>query len=292
MPYHGETGPAFGPDPTNPSPMQPGQPFIMDSAYLFEDIYASWWLWSDATHEMWPEYMGYLPALDNGEPEIDPYNVMEFNIEDRSLHGSYNSGCVAMPTLCKVPGSDYDFVAVWSAMDEDNTDGNGNYFYKLFASYSGDGGRTWSHMKHLTNDFLYQYSECVYTQAAVVGTTLIVATMMDGETGTYVQSDDIDPEDNFYQGLTFDLTEIFPNANIGVSEVNHNTRMTIYPNPAVDQLNVTLSKNAEIAVFNIMGQVVLTQEGHAGANTLDLSNLNAGVYFVKAGTDTQKFIVK
>ena len=55
MPYHGETQPQWGPDPTNPMPMQPGQPFIMDSAYMFSDIYASWWLWSDATHPMWDE---------------------------------------------------------------------------------------------------------------------------------------------------------------------------------------------------------------------------------------------
>ena len=68
--------------------------------------------------------------------------------------------------------------------------------------------------------------------------------------------------------------------------------MTLNPNPAVDQLNVTLSKNDEMVVYNIMGQVVLTQEGHAGANTIDISSLNAGVYFVKAGSDTQKFIVK
>ena len=30
----------------------PGQPFVMDSAYLSHDIYQSWWLLSDAPHEM------------------------------------------------------------------------------------------------------------------------------------------------------------------------------------------------------------------------------------------------
>ena len=293
LPYHGESLPEWGCDPTNPKPMAPGQPFIMDSAYMFQDIYASWWLWSDATHPMWDEYIGYLPALtDDGEVEPDPYNVMEFNIDDRSLHGAYNSGCVAMPVLVKVPGSDFDMVAVWSAMDENNMDGAGNYYYKLFASYTGDGGRTWEPQIHITNDFMYQYNECVYPQAAVIGTTLIVAAQMDGETGTFVQSNDADGSNNYYQGLTFELTDLFPGAGVGVQEVSHNTHMSLYPNPAVEQLNVTLSQNADIVIYNIMGQNVMNVEGHAGANSINISNLNAGVYFISAGSDTQKFIVK
>ena len=293
MPYHGESLPEWGCDPTNPKPMAPGQPFIMDSAYMFQDIYASWWLWSDATHPMWDEYIGYLPALtDDGEVEPDPYNVMEFNIDDRSLHGAYNSGCVAMPVLVKVPGSDFDMVAVWSAMDENNMDGACNYYYKLFASYTGDGGRTWEPQIHITNDFMYQYNECVYPQAAVIGTTLIVAAQMDGETGTFVQSDDADASNNYYQGLTFELTDLFPGAGVGVQEVSHNTHMSLYPNPAVEQLNVTLSQDADIVIYNIMGQNVMNVEGHAGANSINVSNLNAGVYFISAGSDTQKFIVK
>ena len=292
MPYRGEAQPEWGVDPTNPMPPTPGQPFIMDSSYLWEDIYASWWLFSDATHVMWPEYIGYLPALTNdGLVESDPYNVMEFNIEDRSLHGAYNSGCVAMPALATIPGTNgMGMVAVWSAMDENNME-NGNYLYKLFASATTDGGLTWLPMKHLTNDFNYQLAECVYSQAAVVGNTLVVAAQMDGETGTFVQGDDADAYNNYYQGLTFELSDLWE--GLGVEEqVSHNTHMSIYPNPAVDRLNVTLSQNAEIVVYNIMGQKVMSVEGFAGANTINLSNLNSGIYFVNAGSDTQKFIVK
>ena len=162
MPYRSSEYAQFGYDPTNPMPPVEGQAFIMDSAYVYQDIYASWPLFSDGTHVadgMLPEYMGYLtPLTDDGEPE-DPYNPTGWNIEDRGLHGAYNSGCVAMPVLAVVPGSNgSDMVAVWSAMDENNMDGT-NYFYKLFASYSPDGGRTWADMRHLTNDFTHIYSE-------------------------------------------------------------------------------------------------------------------------------------
>ena len=291
MPYHGESLPQWGCDPTNPKPMAPGQPFIMDSAYMYEDIYASWWLWSDASHPMWDEYMGYLPALtDDGEVEPDPYNVTEFNIDDFSLHGAYNCGCVGMPVLVKVPGSDADMVAVWIAMDENNMDGAGNYYFKLFASCRFDGGRTWTRQVHLTNDFMYQYNECVYPQAAIVGNIIAIAAQMDGETGTFVMGDDPDGSNNYYQGLTFDLSDLFP--FVGVPEVSHNTHMSLYPNPAVEQLNVTLSQNDDIVIYNIMGQSMMNVEGHVGFNSINISNLNAGVYFISAGSDTKKFIVK
>ena len=295
MPYHGETQPAFGPDPTNPMPMVPGNPFIMDTAYLYQDIYASWWLWSDATHPMWDEYIGYVTTLDDEGNWEDPYNATEFNLSSDNLsqHGSYNCGISNMPTLCIVPGTNgSDMVAVWSAMDENNVDEAGNYYFKLFAAYSADFGRTWEHQVHLTNDFMYQYNEYVYTQAAVVGTTLVIASQSDGQCGTYVQSDETDAADNFYQGFTFELNDLFPEAGVSVPEVNHNTHMTLYPNPATDRLNVTLSQNAEIVVYNIMGQSVMTVEGHAGANTLNISDLTSGIYFVNAGSETQKFIVK
>ena len=300
MPYYGD-GSSFnqwGVDPTNPVPPVQGQPFIMDSAYLFQDIYASWWLWSDASHDMWPEYFGYLTTLDENGNWEDPYTATEFNIEDRALHGSYNSGICAFPVLCKVGNSDYDLVTVWSAMDENNTDGNNKYYYKLFASYSGDGGMTWSTMKHLTNDFMYQYSECVYPQATVIGNTLVVAAQLDATADAYVMSvgsgatgQDLESSDCYYQGFTFDLNELFPDAGVNVPE-NNTVKMTIYPNPAVDQLNVNLSQGADIVIYNVMGQAVRTVEGHVGANTVDLSGLTSGVYFVNAGSNTQKFIVK
>ena len=295
MPYRGD-GSSFdtwGGDPTNPMPPTPGQPFIMDSAYLNSDILSSLWIYSETTHEMWPEYFGYVTPLDGqGNPE-DPYTATEFNIEDFQLHGKYNCGISAMPALCLLPGCDgWDMVAVWSAMDENNQDGHGNHYFKLFASYSGDAGHTWSPQVQLTKGFDFQQSECVYTQAAVVGTTLVVASQQDFETGTFVQSDDDDSSDNCYFGLTFELNDLFPNAGVGVAEVSHNTHMTVYPNPAVDQLNVTLSQNADIEIYNVMGQKVMTFEGHAGANTISLNGLTSGVYVISAGSDVQKFIVK
>ena len=298
LPYHGETLPQYGVDPTNPMPPTPGQPFIMDTSYIMQDIYASWMLFSDQTHEIWPEYMGYLAPLDdNGNPEgpsIDDVTGWNVPSGETDKHGAYNSGTVDFPVLAMLPGCNgFDMVAVWSGMDENHIDGQtSNFYYKLFASYSGDGGRTWAHQVQLTTDFMWELTECVYPQAAVVGTTLVVAAQFDGGTGTFVQSDDPESADNYYQGLTFELTDLFPDAGVGMPEVSHNVHMSVYPNPATDQIGITLSQNADIVIYNIMGQNVMTVEGHAGANTINISNLTSGIYFVNAGTETQKFIVK
>ena len=295
MPYHGESLPQFGVDPNNPMPPTPGQPFIMDSSYIYQDIYLSWFLWSEQTHPVWDEYIGYLPALDDeGNPEppiID--EITGFNIDDFTTHGSYNGGVCEMPILLMTPHQDL-MVAVWIAMDENNKDGSDKFFFKLFTRASEDGGLSWSPMIHLTNDFMYQYNECVYPQAAITNNMLVIACQMDGDADSWVigNGTDYDGSDNYYQGLTFSLLDLFGYDGVEENNTVSNTAMNLYPNPAVDQLNVTLNQNADIVIYNIMGQNVMNVEGHAGTNSINISSLNAGVYFISAGNDTQKFIVK
>ena len=298
MPYHGEAIPEFGCDPNNPKPMSPGQPFIMDSAYIYYDIYRSWWLWGDAPHTMWPEFIGYVTPLDEyDQPLADPYEATEFNLYDNDMtnHGHYNGGVSEMPVLVTTPNNDL-LVAVWMSMDDHNYQGgatNNLAFFKLFTRASMDGGNTWTPMLQLTSDFMYQLSECAYPQAAITGNTLVVACQMDGEPDSYLigSGGDVTPDDNYYQAFTFDLMELFGYDGVE-EEVSNITRMGLYPNPAVDQLNVTLNQNTGIVIYNIMGQAVMNVEGHVGVNSININELNAGIYFVSAGSETQKFIVK
>ena len=295
MPYHGENLPQWGVDPNNPMPPTPGQPFIMDSSYIYQDIYASWFMWSDQTHPVWDEYIGYLPALDDeGNPE-PPYieEITGFNIEEFTNHGSYNGGVCEMPVLLMTPAQDL-MVALWIAMDENNLDGHGKFFFKIFTRASFDNGLTWTPMLQLTTDFMYMYNECVYPQAAITNNMLVIACQMDGEADSWVigNGDDGDGSDNFYQGLTFSLLDLFGYDSVEENNTVSNSAMSLYPNPAVEQLNVTLNQNADIVIYNIMGQNVMNVEGHVGNNSINISSLNAGVYFISAGGDTQKFIVK
>ena len=288
LPYHGcDTTPAFH---------EVGQPFIIDTAYLYNDIYASWWRWSDALHPMWPENIGYVTTLDaEGNPE-DPYTAEEFNISDYSHHGSYNCGIVSFPVICYEPSTEY-IAVIWSAMDENNTDGNENYFFKIFGTGSADGGLTWNPMKQLTTDFQFTFSECAYNQAVIFNHQLIIASQMDGSAGAYVMAsdngEDVISDDNMYQVLAFDLSELFENYPWdGVEEVETPTLVTLYPNPASQVVNVSINKSAQVEIYNIMGQNVKSFDGHMGINTVDVSNFTPGVYFMTIGDNTQKFVVK
>ena len=284
-----------------PGNLVPGEPFILDTAYLYQDIYAGMWWWSDATHDPWPEYMGYMVPLDaNGN--IEDYNTAEeMNITggngEGSKHGTYYQGLASFPVLCQVPNSE-DLVIVWAMLDE-NCSVNEKYYYHLFANYSEDGGLTWGNMVSLCGGddyWMYENAEMVYPQAAVIGNELVVVAQVDEIPGSYVQysnnSEDADPGDNFYVGYLYDLNEIFPNVSVSVPEISHNTKMTISPNPATTQLNVSLNHSSDIVIYTITGQVVNTVKGHVGMNNINISALSSGVYFINAGADTQKFVVK
>ncbi len=300
MPYKGD-GVANGFDPNNPLPPVKDHPFIMDSAYIYQDIYASWWLWSDAPHEMWSEYIGYPTPLDeNEQPLADPYQAEEFNMYDHGMsnHGHYNGGVCEMPVLMMTPNGDM-MVAVWMSLDDHHLNGgasNDLIFFKLFTRASFDNGVTWTPMRQITDDFMFQYTEFVYPQAAIdpINNQLLVVVQTDGEPDTYLigSGGDTDQFDNLFTALTFDLNDLYGYDGIGEGPMMNNTTLSVYPNPVSERLTVTLNQEDEVVIYNMMGQTVSSFQGHTGINTVDVSNMSSGIYFISAGSATQKFIVK
>ena len=54
------------------------------------------------------------------------------------------------------------------------------------------------------------------------------------------------------------------------------------PNPVKDVLNVSYDKKIDsISVFNLLGQVVLTETPNSNSHQLNFSNLSSGTYLVK-----------
>lgn len=77
--------------------------------------------------------------------------------------------------------------------------------------------------------------------------------------------------------------------------------LTVYPNPANNVVNVdvnyTGSDVVTVSILDIVGKEVATETLMNGKNTIDISHLNAGVYFyaVKQGGDiieTKKLVVR
>lgn len=61
---------------------------------------------------------------------------------------------------------------------------------------------------------------------------------------------------------------------------NQNSQISIYPNPTSSILNIEVREQTHISIINIVGEIVKTETIN-GTSKLDVSNLNAGVYFIQ-----------
>ena len=71
--------------------------------------------------------------------------------------------------------------------------------------------------------------------------------------------------------------------------------VSLFPNPAKEQLSLS-AKNitiTNISIFNLQGSKVMTVPFQLNEQAIDISNLQAGVYFLKAESDTgRQFVAK
>jgi hypothetical protein len=80
-----------------------------------------------------------------------------------------------------------------------------------------------------------------------------------------------------------------------ISEICENS-ITLFPNPVVDEINISSEINeiTSMKIVNLQGIVIFENEYNQNEINLDLSYLNAGIYFVqiitKKGITTQKII--
>ena len=71
--------------------------------------------------------------------------------------------------------------------------------------------------------------------------------------------------------------------------------IAIYPNPAKDMLNISNAENAQISIYNLMGQGVRRVEKATALEVINVADLARGSYIVKIMNEgnvaTQKFNV-
>lgn len=84
----------------------------------------------------------------------------------------------------------------------------------------------------------------------------------------------------------------------GVNDVLTQNNISIYPNPASDELNISLPSlngvSADVSIYNVIGEVVFIEQiiANGSTNKFDISNLNSGVYFVKVVADGDEYSTK
>ena len=88
-----------------------------------------------------------------------------------------------------------------------------------------------------------------------------------------------------------DCDEIYIELHNGIEESDNQT-FRVYPNPAKGFITIEMEEeNAVYEILNIMGQTVLSGSPN-GAKQVNVSGLSDGMYFIKVGQKTVKFLVR
>ena len=111
--------------------------------------------------------------------------------------------------------------------------------------------------------------------------------------------DSFDNEANIYFDYNFPIltnkaTSKFA-TTLGTQDFKFSNYFKVYPIPADEVLNIFALQDIEvqsIAVYNILGQMVIAIPNVKDASKIDVSNLNSGKYFVKVKSDKGSASVK
>jgi hypothetical protein len=78
---------------------------------------------------------------------------------------------------------------------------------------------------------------------------------------------------------------------VSVNEIAKTTNVSIYPNPATNNVNITTDRLVQVTLIDGMGRVINTQSV-SGTFSLDVSTLTNGIYFLQVDNTTKKIIVR
>jgi hypothetical protein len=145
----------------------------------------------------------------------------------------------------------------------------GFYIAKLKSGgtiYSKDDGKTW--YKNLDENLVYSLD------------------FYDAETGIVTIGKDIDNNTNIFY---------FTGLSTSFNELKLTDKISIYPNPAINNLNIEgINGNFNYKIINLLGQVELNGSIKNIDNTIDISTLKPSTYLInletESGSKMYKFI--
>ena len=282
----------------------------------------------DAAHTEWMENgVGYTLYVDRIDElaEADGYqNLIVFGYVDENGDGEIGYDNVTGATwhyrslgLATMPSISVDNLGdiciVYSVWSESRVCGATNFCYRsIYAAYKDFAGE-WvvdENGIYLAEDFMHEMEEqypCVAATHGYNGTFWIMYSGDDQQglfldiSDNYPNSNGGDMTDNYITACYIRPESLSINEQEAINPVN-STRL--YPNPVSDVLNIEVNASQasemSINVYNIMGQMVMSQNTNitTGLNTrsISTSELSSGIYFmtIKANgfEDTMKFIVK
>lgn len=160
-----------------------------------------------------------------------------------------------------------------------------NGVYQLFVgSYSGN---------------IYQFSNIennIYGQFLEVNST--VSNIWDGGKSA-ITLKDINNDNkadmiigNLAGGISyFSSDSILNDSTISYSNNINEILFTIFPNPNQDKMSIKSIFNGEIKIYNLKGQIVKRKQKTSETETINISNLNKGIYLIELKGKTKTLIV-
>ena len=116
---------------------------------------------------------------------------------------------------------------------------------------------------------------------------------VDGLAGPNVRRLAIDDNDDVWVTTSTGLTRI-SGFHVAIEEQVADASFTVFPNPATDQVTIQLtsapSGSEVIRILDARGRMVRT-ERIIGRSTIDISTLDAGIYFVNVGSASKRIAV-
>lgn len=85
----------------------------------------------------------------------------------------------------------------------------------------------------------------------------------------------------------------FTDGSSSIGETEHRDKLSIYPNPAKDKLNVETTEEGQLQIYSLSGIEILNQPISQGTTILDVSGFHSGTYilYFKSEKSTQKEIL-
>ena len=94
---------------------------------------------------------------------------------------------------------------------------------------------------------------------------------------------------NYSGGLSFfssDSSLVSTQKFIPVNNLN------IYPNPAQYEIIIEGNSFGDIDIVNSFGQTIIKSRKKSMRHSININQLSRGIYFMKLGTNSSKFIIK
>ena len=89
-----------------------------------------------------------------------------------------------------------------------------------------------------------------------------------------------------------DVTELFELTSTSLERSETSQDFEVYPNPASEQIRIKSTSIRDLEIFNAVGQLVRSEKDIQDGSMINISNLEAGLYFVKSGESIQKLIIE